>query len=254
VVERAVRVAHQLLQTDRPGEPRPAGDLEREPHAVEHGVGDVRLAGERRRRFNEIGRGNPGLSRTLLSKRPRQLERAGVIDHVGDQYLLTPVGDDLRPIIDALAEWGARYQFGDPREHQLDPELLMWWVHDRLDLSDVSGARLVLEFHFQDRRERIWILHDREGPSVCTHDPGFGIDATIATDLDTMYRVWLGSLDLRAALRSGAVEAHGRTDIVRRLPDVLELSPVAPVVAAHAGASAAAHLRGGRGRRRVSSA
>ena len=36
-------------------------------------------------RFNELSRGNPRLSRTLLSKRLRQLERAGIIDHIDDE-------------------------------------------------------------------------------------------------------------------------------------------------------------------------
>lgn len=40
-------------------------------------------------RFNELARGNPRLSRTLLSKRLRQLERAGIVDHVDDEYVLT---------------------------------------------------------------------------------------------------------------------------------------------------------------------
>ena len=37
-------------------------------------------------RFNDLARGNPGLSRSLLSKRLRQLERAGIVEHVDDQY------------------------------------------------------------------------------------------------------------------------------------------------------------------------
>ena len=49
-------------------------------------------------RFNELARGNPGLSRTLLSKRLRQLERAGIVEHVEDQYLLTPAGLELHGV------------------------------------------------------------------------------------------------------------------------------------------------------------
>ncbi len=47
-------------------------------------------------RFNELARGLPGLSRTLLSKRLRQLERAGIVDHIDDRYVLTPAGEELR--------------------------------------------------------------------------------------------------------------------------------------------------------------
>lgn len=178
-------------------------------------------------RFNELSRGNPRLSRTLLSKRLRQLEQAGIVDHVDDEYLLTRAGEDLRPVVMGLGEWGARWQFDDPRESELDPELLMWWVHKRLDFTHLPDRRLVLEFRFVDRPERFWILRDSQGPSVCTHDPGFDIDATVRCDLSTMYRVWLGKLDLRAALRSGEVAIDGTPAIVRRLPEVMQLSPIA---------------------------
>ena len=178
-------------------------------------------------RFNELARGNPGLSRSLLSKRLRQLERAGIVDHVGDEYLLTKAGQELQPLVMGLGEWGARWQFDDPRESELDPELLMWWVHTRLDFSSLPDRRMLFEFRFSDQRERFWILRDSEGPSVCTHDPGFEVDATVVTDLSTMYQVWLGRLDLRGAIRAGRVEVHGTPAIVKRLPTVMELSPIA---------------------------
>lgn len=183
-------------------------------------------------RFNELSRGNPRLSRTLLAKRLRQLEQAGIVDHVDDEYLLTPAGEDLRPVVMGLGEWGARWQFDDPRESELDPELLMWWVHKRLDFSPLPDRRLVFEFRFDDQPDRFWILRDSQGPSVCTHDPGFDIDATVRSELSTMYRVWLGKLDLKAALRSGDVRIEGTPAIVRRLPAVLQLSPIAYASAA----------------------
>lgn len=178
-------------------------------------------------RFNDLSRGNPRLSRTLLSKRLRQLEEAGIVDHIGDEYLLTEAGEDLRPVVMGLGEWGAKYQFGDPRDSELDPELLMWWVHGRLDFTVLPDRRYVLEFRFLDQPKRFWILRDSEGPSICLHDPGFDIDATITSDLSTMYQVWLGRLDLRAAMRSGRVDVQGVPGVVKRLPNVLQLSPIA---------------------------
>ncbi len=183
-------------------------------------------------RFNDLARGNPRLSRTLLSKRLRQLEQAGIIERDGDEYVLTAAGEDLRPVVFGLGEWGARWQFGDPRERELDPELLMWWVHTRLDFSHLPERRHVVEFHFTDVRERFWILRDSQGPSICRHDPGFGIDATVTADLDTMYQVWLGRVSLRTALRSGTVDISGQPATVRKMPSVLLLSPVASAVAA----------------------
>lgn len=183
-------------------------------------------------RFNDLARCNPRLSRTLLAKRLRQLERAGIVEHVDDRYLLTPAGKELETVVFGLGEWGARWQFDDPRTTELDPQLLMWWVHTRLDFTGIPSPRTVFEFRFSDVTERFWILRDAQGPSVCTFDPGFGVDATIETDLSTMYEVWLGKLDLRSAMRTGRVNVTGSAPIVRRLPDIFELSPVAELVAA----------------------
>lgn len=178
-------------------------------------------------RFNDLARCNPRLSRTLLTKRLRQLEQAGIIDRLDGEYLLTQAGEDLRPIVMGLGEWGAEYQFGDPRESELDPDLLMWWVHTRLDFSGFPDRRLVLEFRFRGIRDRFWILRDAEGPSICLHDPGFGIDAVIESDLETMYKVWLGKHDLTKALRAGEVEITGTPAIARRVPKAMTLSPIA---------------------------
>jgi DNA-binding HxlR family transcriptional regulator len=183
-------------------------------------------------RFNDLSRCNPRLSRSLLSKRLRQLEQAGIVEHVDDRYLLTPAGEDLRSVVFGLGEWGAKWQFGDPRESELDAELLMWWVHTRLDFSELPDRRLVLEFRFRDPPEWFWILKDAQGPSVCTFDPGFGVDALIESDLSTMYQVWLGKLPLREAMSDGRVQIQGAPAIVRRVPSVLQLSPIAEIVSA----------------------
>jgi DNA-binding HxlR family transcriptional regulator len=183
-------------------------------------------------RFNDLARGNPGLSRTLLAKRLRELERAGVIERLDGEYVLTPAGEDLRELVFGLGRWGARWQFGDPRDDELDPEVLMWWVHDRLDFSSLPNRRIVLLFVFRDERRRFWVVKDVAGTSVCVHDPRFEVDVTVRSDLDALYQVWLGRQDLRQAVRAGSVELLGAPALVRRMPEVLLLSPVAPFVAA----------------------
>lgn len=183
-------------------------------------------------RFNELARCNPRLSRTLLAKRLRQLERAGIVDHVRDEYLLTPAGKDLEPVVFGIGEWGARWQFDQPREEELDPELLMWWVHTRLDFSAVEAPRVTLEFRFADARQRFWIVHDVQGASVCSSDPGFEVDALVESDLSTMYHVWFGQLDLRTAIRNERATVSGSAPLVRRLPSMFMLSPIAGIVGA----------------------
>jgi hypothetical protein len=58
-------------------------------------------------RFNDLARGLPGLSRTLLSKRLRQLEQAELVERIDGQYFLTEMGRDLEPVVFGLGR-GAR--------------------------------------------------------------------------------------------------------------------------------------------------
>ena len=182
-------------------------------------------------RFNELARGLPGLSRALLSRRLRQLVNAGLVSRAEDGYALTPAGRDLRPLVFGLADWGARYAFGDPRPEELDPELLMWWMHDRIDTSALT-ERAVIQVEIADRRRKYWLVLEPGDVSVCYTDPGFDIDAVLAADLSTLYRMWEGEIEFRHALRAGDITLTGARWIVRGLPDWLQLSEVAPIVRA----------------------
>ncbi|HEX7097207.1 MAG TPA: helix-turn-helix domain-containing protein, partial [Acidimicrobiales bacterium] len=87
-------------------------------------------------RFNDIIRGNPGLSRSLLTRRLAQLTRAGIVERQDDgSYRLTKAGAELRSLVYGLAEWGAAWAFGDPRPEELDPDLLVWWLHRGIDAT-----------------------------------------------------------------------------------------------------------------------
>lgn len=191
-------------------------------------------------RFNDLARGLPGLSRSLLAKRLRQFERAGLVRKTGAHYVLTEAGADLEPILFGLAEWGAKWIFGEPDPSEMDPDLLVWWMHTRLDTSGLPGRRQVFAVRFTDDPRRYWIVVDRGAPSVCVTDPGFDVDATIVSDVSSLYQVWLGRMPVLHALRSGRLAFTGPSALTRRMPDVLRLSPVAPYFATplHAEASA----------------
>lgn len=182
-------------------------------------------------RFNELSRGLPGLSRALLSRRLRQLVNAGLVARTGDGYALTQAGEDLRPLVFGLADWGARHAFGDPRPEELDPEVLMWWMHDRIDTSSLT-QRAVIQVDIADRRRKYWLVLEPGEASVCYTDPGFDIDAVLAADLATLYRMWEGEIQLLDAIRTGDINLTGTRWVVRGLPTWLRLSPVAPIVRA----------------------
>ena len=181
-------------------------------------------------RFNDLARGQPRLSRSLLTKRLRQLERADLVEHLDGEYLLTDAGRELEPLVFGLGAWGAKWTFGDPKPEELDAELLVWWMHRRLDTSDLPDRRNVFEIRFTDDPRPFWIVVEHGDPSVCLIDPGFEVDVTIMSDLSTLYQVWVGRLPLIQAMRDDRLSFIGATALTRRMPSVFQLSPIAETV------------------------
>jgi DNA-binding HxlR family transcriptional regulator len=183
-------------------------------------------------RFNDLARGLPGLSRSLLSKRLGQFQRAGLVERDENEYVLTEMGRSLEPVIFGLGAWGARWAFGRPRPEELDAELLVWWMHRRIDTTGFPGKRQVFHVCFSDDPRQFWIVVENGEPSVCLSDPGYDITITITSDLATLYRVWSGELPVDAAQRAGRLQFDGRRALTRLMPQAMLLSPARVVSAA----------------------
>jgi DNA-binding HxlR family transcriptional regulator len=88
------------------------------------------------RRFNDIHRGVPRMSPTLLSRRLKTLEKAGIIARRRaegrSEYTLTEAGTELVPAIEALALWGKRWLPATLGIGTADPDLILWDMHRRM--------------------------------------------------------------------------------------------------------------------------
>ena len=190
------------------------------------------------RRFNDLDRGLPGISRALLVERLRRLERSGVVErHAGAghgvEYHLTHAGRQLQGVIDVLGGWGARWAFGDPRPSELDPVVLLWWMKRRVRRHRLPPGRTVIEFEFHGgRRGHYWLVLERADVSVCLQHPKFEIDLRVVADIETWYRVWLGRIPLEEALSKRAVRLEGPPAALRGFARWFAWSPMAPAVRA----------------------
>jgi DNA-binding HxlR family transcriptional regulator len=176
------------------------------------------------RHFNALRRGVPRMSPTLLSARLKTLVRAGIVERYDEgrqvTYVLTPAGEELRPIVEALGQWGLRWvpELGD---EDYDPHLLMWDLHRTVDLDAVPPGRTVLRFTFSDvapEQRTWWIVIDSEGVDLCQFDPGHPVTATVETDLRTLTAIWRGQLTWPQSQRTGALHVHGSRQVARNLP------------------------------------
>ena len=68
-------------------------------------------------RFNELKRDLDGISQKVLTDSLRSMEEDGIITRTvyaevppRVEYALSPLGESLRPIIEAMKEWGTNYK------------------------------------------------------------------------------------------------------------------------------------------------
>lgn len=188
-------------------------------------------------RFNDIERGLPAISRTLLAQRLRHLERKGVLQRRparagrGSEYHLTPAGKDLEPVIMAIGEWAVRWMFTEPAPAEVDPIALTWWMHRRVDTSRLPDRRVVIEFDYRGVNATvIWLVLDRGDPSVCVKHPGFDSDIVVTTDAASFMRVFSGIDSLADARRDGRVVLEGPSTLTRAFGRWFLWSPFAPAV------------------------
>jgi DNA-binding HxlR family transcriptional regulator len=184
--------------------------------------------------FNELQRGLPGISRSVLADRMRGLERAKVIERrTGPkgrtlEYCLMPAGRDLQPVVQAIGEWGATWSVTEPRPEELDPYLLTIWMARHVDRQRLPANRTVIQFGFRDPQSRYWMVLEPSEVSVCLKHPGFDVDLEVLVDTATLYRVYLGRAELTGAIRSGHLTLTGPQALQRGFRDWFTWSAFAP--------------------------
>lgn len=186
-------------------------------------------------RFNDLRRGVPRMSPTLLSKRLKELKDWGVIaEHKTSQpgvveYKLTPAGEELREVVMTLGSWGQRWIESSLSLKNLDPTLLMWDMRRNLLPQPMPPRRCNVHFIYPElpNRKLWWLLVERDNVDLCQTDPGFDVDLYVSASLRSMTAVWMGISTLKAEVDSGKITLTGDKDIAGSMHQWLGLSPFA---------------------------
>ena len=187
-------------------------------------------------RFNDLRRGVPKMSPTLLSQRLKELEVAGVIERRAlksekgvFEYRMTEAGKDLRPVVEAMGFWGQKWVEARRSLNNLDPSLLMWDMRRNLNPAPLPDRRTVIEFLYPQlpvSKRFWWLVVEKQGEvDLCWSDPGFDVDLYVSTDLRTMTAIWMGLTTI--AKEGDKVVLTGDQDIARKMQTWLGLSPFA---------------------------
>jgi DNA-binding HxlR family transcriptional regulator len=180
------------------------------------------------RRFNDIQRGVPRISRNLLTQRLESLRGSGILERLptegghGHEYRLTDAGRELGAVIEALGTWGYRWASKDLTDEHLDPDFLMWALRRMVRIDALPKERVVLLFRFRRYADRFfWLVLHRPEIDLCLFDPGYEVNLEIDAEVRALARVCLGQWGLLQAMRAGDVEVHGAPHHRNALPSWL---------------------------------
>ena len=186
-------------------------------------------------RFNDLARGLPGLSRSLLTKRLRQLERAGLVERVGSDYLLTEAGRDLEPIVFGLGPGAPEWTFGDPDPASSTPSCSSGGCTPGSTRRSLPGRGTCFHIRFTDDPRAVLDRHRERRCRRCACPiPASRSTSRSPSDVDVaLPGVARPRIPLQDATRSGGTSAFdGPGALIRRMPEVFQLSPVADIVSA----------------------
>lgn len=187
-------------------------------------------------RFNEIRRGIPRISRTMLAARLRELQDANVIVRAtagdGPTYALTDAGWELAAVVQELGTWGQRRLPRTLPADELDADALVWDIRRRIRAEALPVTPIVARLELAPPRGGPRFLLLRRGEvSLCAENPGFPVELTIRGSLRTLTAWWRGDISLARARSEGMV-VDGRRAWVRAFPAWFERYVFAGVAAA----------------------
>lgn len=187
-------------------------------------------------RFNDLRRGVPKMSATLLSRRLKDLEECGIVERRPVpsgrgvfEYHLTAAGRDLREVVISMGMWGQKWVESSLSLKNLDPSLLMWDMRRNLNPEPMPKQRVVVQFVYRDlpsTKRDWWLVIEPDGEvDLCWADPGFDVDLYVTTDLRTMTAIWMGVTDVAAEREK--FEFSGPSELSSTMQTWLGLSPFA---------------------------
>lgn len=176
--------------------------------------------------YSKLADGAPGLSRTLLTTRLRELQRLGLVDTTpdaegkGSLYRLTESGDDLGDVLSAIGNWGERWLEVAP-EHA-DPGLVLnSWSKIYLATDKLPRQRVVARFDFPDQPKKgtpLWLIFDGENTEVCRKPPGFEEDLIVTAQSVALAEWHLGRTEWEDAIAQDRIKVTGLPKLARALP------------------------------------
>ncbi|MXQ13458.1 winged helix-turn-helix transcriptional regulator [Microvirga makkahensis] len=187
------------------------------------------------RRFNDIRRGIPRISRTVLSERLQTLVHVGAVVRIegghGPEYALTDAGRELAGLVGALGTWGQRWLPRQAEGEDFDWEPLLVDMQRRVRPEALPKGPIVVRFELDGQHKPRFLLLKAGEVSLCTQNPGFPEPICVRGRLSALTAWWRGDAGFSEARRMG-LGLEGPKELVRAFPDWFErylFADIAPV-------------------------
>jgi DNA-binding HxlR family transcriptional regulator/putative sterol carrier protein len=184
-------------------------------------------------RYSDIIANLPGLGTNLLADRLKFLVSKGVVEQVdvrgtGAQlaYALTPIGEELRPMVLGLARWGMEFVGDLSAEDTARPHWGFLAVEAMLDQERVAAdTEESYEFQVDDQ-----VFHIEVSGGAARAVKGAAADPVMRakTDAATFVQIGGGRLTPLMAMVTGRLTLEGDMDAVVRCCDLLGLDAEVP--------------------------
>ena len=166
--------------------------------------------------FNELRRGLPRMSPSLLSKRLTQLERAGLVDRARHRQRGASTGSpkpaaELRPMLEATRRLGSAVDRAGRRPRPRSEADDVRPVPARRSGQPCRTAhRHRVPLHRSARQAARLVAGDRPGGvDVCDFDPGHDITVTVRGAFVALIDFWVGNRGWSELTGSGALQLAG---------------------------------------------
>jgi DNA-binding HxlR family transcriptional regulator len=171
------------------------------------------------KRYVDLLAGLTGVSTDMLAARLRTLEQAGVITRrtlpppaASKVYELTPLGQELRPVLTELARWGLRL-LGEQRED--DAFQIHWITPSLLAMFQPEAARdITLAVEFRIGTDA---LHARVDHGTLDTHPGHADDPDVVLTFDaasTLAEIGRDPATAADAISAGRLHVQGDADAI----------------------------------------
>lgn len=172
------------------------------------------------RRFSDIRRGIPRISRSVLAARLRALESLGALRRIeaatGPEYELTEAGRDIAPIVASMATWGQSWLPRRTEEEDLDLEPLLVDMARRTRPDSLPKEPVVIRVRMKGAGTMFLLLKSGEC-AACEMNPGFPEALSVGGSLAALTAWWRGDRTLAEARRDG-LQLEGSSAMVRAFP------------------------------------